>query len=84
MLHADIHFHTNHAISIDVQNFPSNSTPVYITNVNCRGVERKLLECRHGTLINITDADCKELSRVGVLVNCTKCMHQNSMLQEKV
>ena len=74
MLHADIHFTL--IISIDVRNFPSNSTPVYITNVICRGVERKLLDCRHGTLSNIAD-DCEELSRVGVQVNCTKCMHQN-------
>ena len=47
----------------------SNSTPVYLTNINCFGVEERLMECRHAALQNITNCNKK------VGVNCSNAVN---------
>ena len=50
------------------QGFSSASSivPAYLTSITCLGVERRLVDCRRGSLSNITSCD-----KVGAY--CTEC-----------
>ena len=73
-----LHFNFSQLLYADTEILSTNNAlPVYLTNIACFGLERRLVECRRGQLSNITNCN----TRVGAY--CTECKFNLHALEEK-